>query len=390
MEKFVFAGGTAVVTGAASGIGAALAEALAARGSDLVLLDRDADRLREVTAALHRGHPDRTVTSHVVDLADGDATVRFAEAVRAEHPRLRLLVNNAGVALGGRFDQVTLAEYEWVIDVNFRSMVRLTHTLLPALRAEPGSHLVNVSSLFGLVAPAGQSAYAASKFAIRGFTEVLRRELAGEVGVTTVHPGGIRTRIAESARLGSGVSAAEYAAAREMWVKVLRIEPAAAAAAIMDGIERRRGRVLIGWSAKAPDLLARLLPASHGKVYGAGQGLLKLMVDRKLRAQGIEPPAPQPVRPTGPTGPTGPVSRGRRRPRSGRSRPPPAGPACPGRSAARSRSGRRAARPARTAARPGSTRRRPGPPPAPAGSRRCCGPGCRSGAGRPGGRSGRP
>lgn len=290
MQSFVFAGGTAVVTGAASGIGAALAAALAARGSDLVLLDRDADRLRDVTAALHRDHPEVTVTSHVVDLADGAATLRFAESVRAEHPRLRLLVNNAGVALGGRFDQVTLEEYEWVIDVNFRSMVRLTHTLLPSLRAEPGSHLVNVSSLFGIVAPAGQSAYAASKFAVRGFTEVLRRELAGEVGVTGVHPGGIRTRIAESARVGSGVSAAEYAAAKEMWVKVLTIPPARAAAVIMDGIERRRGRVLIGWSAKAPDLLARLLPSAHGAVYGAGRYLLERLVDRELRARGVAQP----------------------------------------------------------------------------------------------------
>jgi short-subunit dehydrogenase len=282
MEKFFFAGG-AVVTGAASGIGAAVAAALAARGMDLVLLDRDADRLRDGTAALHRDHPGRTVTSHVVDLADRDATLRFAESVRAEHPRLRLLVNNAGVALGGRFDQVTLEEYEWVLDVNFRSMVRLTHTLLPSLRAERGSHLVNVSSIFGLVAPAGQSAYAASKFAVRGFTEVLRRELAGEVGVTTVHPGGIRTRIAESSRIGSGVPPEDAEAAQRMWVKVLTIDPVVAAAAILDGIERRRGRVLIGWSAKGPDLLARLLPTAHGTLYGAAQGLLKALTDREIR-----------------------------------------------------------------------------------------------------------
>jgi short-subunit dehydrogenase len=295
MQRFVFTGGTAVVTGAASGIGAAVAPGLAARGMDLVLLDRDADRLRDVTAALHRDNPGRTVTSHVVDLADEAATLRFAEAVRAEHPRLRLLVNNAGVALGGRFDQVTLEEYEWVIDVNFRSMVRLTHVLLPALRAEPGSHLVNVSSIFGIVAPAGQSAYAASKFAVRGFTEVLRRELAGEIGVTTVHPGGIRTRIAESARVGAGVSAEEYEAAQRMWVKVLTIPPAVAAEAILAGIEQRRPRVLIGWSAKAPELLARLLPVAHGTVYGASQGLLKLLTDREIRREAGRGAARSPV-----------------------------------------------------------------------------------------------
>ena len=283
MRTFVFAGGTAVVTGAAGGIGAAVAAALAARGMDLVLLDRDTERLRDTTAALHRDHPGLRVTSHVVDLADLDAALRFATAVREQHPRLRLLVNNAGAALGGRFDQVTLDEYEWLIDVNFRSVVRLTHTLLPALRAEPGSHLVNVSSVFGLVAPAGQSAYAASKFAIRGLTDVLRRELAGQVGVTTVHPGGIRTRIAESARIGSGVPPEDAEAAQRMWVKLLTIDPAVAAAAIVDGIERRRPRVLIGWSAKGPDVLARLLPATHGTVYGAAQGLLRVLTDREIR-----------------------------------------------------------------------------------------------------------
>lgn len=301
MQKFVFAGGTAVVTGAASGIGAALARALAARGSDLVLLDRDADRLAGVAAALRREHPDRTVTTHEVDLADRDATLRVGTAIRDAHPRLRLLVNNAGVALGGRFDQVTLEEYEWVLDVNFRAVVRLTHTLLPALRAEPGSHLVNVSSLFGLVAPAWQSAYAASKFAVRGFTESLRQELVGEVGVTTVHPGGVRTRIAETSRMGSGVPARDVEAAQLMWTKVLTIEPDHAADLIVAGIERRRARVLIGWSAKVPDLMARLLPATHGTIYRAGQELLKRRIDRELMR--TRPTGPAEVRPAGTGGP---------------------------------------------------------------------------------------
>ena len=273
MSRFVFAGGTAVVTGAASGIGEALAHALARRGSDLVLLDRDADRLQHVVAAIRGSKHSVRVTTQVVDLADADATADVAEAIKREHPRIRLLVNNAGVGLSGRFDQVTLEEFNWVIDVNFRAVVQLTHTLLPALKAEPGSHIANISSLFGLVAPGGQVAYAASKFAVRGFTEALRHELARDgIGVTSVHPGGIRTRIAESARVGSGVSREEHEAGTREFAKLLRIEAADAADAILSGIERRRGRVLIGRSAKVLDLVARLLPTSNGRLLDAVGG----------------------------------------------------------------------------------------------------------------------
>jgi short-subunit dehydrogenase len=271
VRDLVYPDGTAVVTGAASGIGTALAYGLARRGSHLVLLDRDAERLDAVVAALRAGHPDLRVDTHLVDLADAEATARVAEAVRAAHPRIRLLVNNAGVALGGRFDQVTLAEFSWVVDINFRAVVQLTHALLPALKAEPGSHLVNVSSLFGLIAPAGQAAYSASKFAVRGFTEALRHELvADDVGVTCVHPGGIRTRIAQSARVGSGVDPDEYEASRRRFEKLLTIDPARAAETILDGVRRRRGRVLIGWSATLPDLVARLVPGSYGRLLALG------------------------------------------------------------------------------------------------------------------------
>jgi short-subunit dehydrogenase len=267
VKPYVFAGGTAVVTGAASGIGEAVAHALARRGSDLVLLDRDAPRLAAVAAAL--GSQVR-VWSRVVDLADADATTRVGRDVLTSHPRIRLLVNNAGVALGGRFDQVTLEEYRWLLDVNFGATVRLTHLLLPALKAEPGAHLVNVSSVFGIVAPPGQTAYSASKFAVRGFTEALRHELAGDgIGVTCVFPGGIRTRIAHSARVGSGVDPAEHEAARERFTKLLTIAPERAAQAMLSGIHRRRARVLIGSSARVLDVLARALPALHGRLVAA-------------------------------------------------------------------------------------------------------------------------
>ncbi|GAB3091288.1 SDR family NAD(P)-dependent oxidoreductase [Micromonospora schwarzwaldensis] len=292
MRDLDFPGGTAVVTGAASGIGAALADGLARRGADLVLLDRDAEGLAAVVASIRARHPDREIHTYVVDLADADATDRVAAEIRRAHPRIRLLINNAGVALGGRFDQVTLDEFLWVIEINFRAVVRLTHALLPSLKAEPGSHLVNVSSLFGLIAPAGQTAYAASKFAVRGFTEALRHELVDDgVGVTSVHPGGIRTRIAASARVGSGVSREEYEVGRRQFEKLLTIDPAVAAEVILHAARRRRGRVLIGWSAKLPDLLARIAPAGFGRVLALA-----------MRPRPARVPAPRPASPAPPAG----------------------------------------------------------------------------------------
>jgi short-subunit dehydrogenase len=270
MDRYAFAGGTAIVTGAASGIGEALAHGLAARGSHLVLLDRDHARLADVARRVRGRHHDLTVDIVVVDLADDAATRQAGRRLAAEYPQTRLLINNAGVALGGRFEQVTLEEFNWLIDINFRAVVTLTHHLLPVLRAHPGAHLANLSSVFGIIAPAGQTAYVASKFAVRGFTEALRHELAADhVGVTCVHPGGIATRIAARARIGSGVSPEEVNQGRSEIAQLLTIPPPVAAAAILAGIDRRRARVLIGASARIPDILARLAPASHDKLLSA-------------------------------------------------------------------------------------------------------------------------
>lgn len=282
MDRYAFPGGTAIVTGAASGIGEALAGALAARGSNLVLLDRDADRLGAVAETIRSTHPDLKLDTLVVDLADHEATEQAAKKLAADHPQTTLLINNAGVALGGRFDQISLDEFHWLMDINFRAVVTLTHHLLPVLRSNPGAHLANVSSVFGIIAPAGQPAYSASKFAVRGFTEALRAELADEgVGVTCIHPGGIATRIATSARIGSGVSEAEVADGREQIGSLLTIPPATAAETILRGIERRAPRVLIGWSAKVPDLIARLAPGSYTRILA-----LALSRSRRGRSSG--------------------------------------------------------------------------------------------------------
>jgi short-subunit dehydrogenase len=267
LGPYRFAGRTAVLTGAASGIGEQLAYGLAERGSDLVLLDRDAPRLHAVTATIRSAHPDRSVDAFTVDLADRDATIAAAQQIRRDHPAVGLLINNAGVALGGTFEQITLDEFEWVMDINFRAPVILTHHLLPALTASPGGHLVNVSSLYGLVAPPGQSAYCSSKFALRGFSLALAAELGARgTGVTTVHPGGVRTRIAESARMGAGIPPEEAEQSLKLFAAVLSYPAEKAASEILDAVKRRRARVLITPSARIGDVLARVLPASNARL----------------------------------------------------------------------------------------------------------------------------
>ncbi|NAZ86005.1 SDR family NAD(P)-dependent oxidoreductase [Kineococcus sp. T90] len=283
MGPYGFAGGTAVVTGAAGGIGRALARDLARRGSSLVLLDRDAANLRALAAELRARHPGLGVDARVVDLSDGAATTRTAEAVRAEHERITLLVNNAGVALGGEFRQVSAEEFCWLLEVNLVATARVTSALLPALLASPGSHVVNTSSLFGLLAPAGQVAYAASKFGVRGFSEALRAELApAGVGVTCVHPGGVATAIARDARLGSGVDPERGRAEQREFQALLTTPPEVAAAAVLEGVRRRRARVLIGAETHVADLVARLLPGSHQGLVAA-VGRLAVRRGRALR-----------------------------------------------------------------------------------------------------------
>ena len=267
---YVFAGGTAVLTGAASGMGEQLAHQLAARGSHVVLVDRDAGRLAGVAAAVRERYPDVDVDERVVDLGETGSIAGLVAGILADHPRITLLVNNAGVALGGRFDQVTLEEFDWVTRIDFTAPVTLTHHLLPTLLASPGSHVVNVSSLYGLIALPGQSAYAASKFALRGFSQVLRAELLHRgVGVTTVHPGGIRTRIAETARMGTGVPAAQAEAGLRTMAKLLTYPPERAAADILRAVERRQARLVITRPAQVLDLISRLFPVAHTRLLDA-------------------------------------------------------------------------------------------------------------------------
>ena len=253
-------GAAVALTGAGDGIGRALANALAARGADLALADIDGAKLAEVAEGI-RGRHNVRVTTHVVDVGDRAAVQRFAGEAIAQHPKLNVLINNAGVALMGRFDESTAADFDWLMAINFGGVVSATRAFLPHLARQPSAHIVNLSSVFGIVAPPGQTAYAAAKFAVRGFTEALRHELAGtSVRVSTVHPGGIATGIAGHARRSASISAERQAEAVQRFSTIAKTTPDAAAERIIRGLEGNEPRILIGRDARMIDLIQRAMP----------------------------------------------------------------------------------------------------------------------------------
>jgi NADP-dependent 3-hydroxy acid dehydrogenase YdfG len=249
----------AVITGAGSGIGRATAFAMARRGARLALADIDGAAVAAVAREIGA-----SATHHRLDVADRAAVAALPAAVLAAHGRVDVLMNNAGVAVGGTFEQVAEQDFDWLMEINFGAVVRMTRAFLPLLHASDDARIVNVSSIYGIIAPPGQAAYAASKFAVRGFSNVLRHELEGStVGISVVHPGGVATRIARNARVPAGVSAAEAAQRRRMMEKLLRMPPEQAGEIIVRGIERRRACILVGSDAKAAALLERLAPVGY-------------------------------------------------------------------------------------------------------------------------------
>ncbi|MDP1865953.1 MAG: SDR family NAD(P)-dependent oxidoreductase [Bradyrhizobium sp.] len=262
-------GSAAAITGAASGIGRALALELAARGCDLALADRDEAGLATLAAEIARAHP-RKVTVHSVDVGVAKEIETFAQTAIAAHPALNIVINNAGVALMGTFDEVDQAQMEWLININFWGVVHGTRAFLPHLSKKPEAHIVNLSSIFGIIAPPGQTAYAAAKFAVRGFSESLRHELAtanSPVRLSVVHPGGVATNIARNSRPGTGMTDnARRAQSIERFDAVAKTTPAAAALRIIVGIEKNQPRILIGNDARYMDLLQRFRPGAYWAV----------------------------------------------------------------------------------------------------------------------------
>ena len=246
----------AVVTGGASGIGLAIAEALSHHGCHLALVDWQPERLRDAQQRLTTAR--RQITAHECDVGDREQVLALCAEVLKAHGRINLLVNNAGVSLAGRFLETELDDLAWIMRVNFWGTVYCCKAFLPALLKESEAQIVTMCSSFGLLGFAGKTGYSASKFAVRGFSEALRMELAAtSVGVTVVYPGPVQTNIL---RDGRATSAAQRQAEAEFLAR--RAIPAEQVAAkVLWGIRKNAARVRLSLDYAAIDWLTRLSPA---------------------------------------------------------------------------------------------------------------------------------
>lgn len=277
-------GRTAVVTGAGSGIGRALAQRLSRAGCPVALADVDATGLKETASGLTG-----PVLTETVDVADADAVHRFAAAVRDWAPgALGGVFNNAGVAVAGTVLHGSPADDEWLRRINVDGVVNGTRAFLPLLAAQDSGVLVNTSSVYGLAGVPSCSAYCASKFAVRGFTDSLRQEMAGTgVGVVVVHPGGIKTNIVRNSRAtgdpeGRGMSDAQRA---EEFEALAMTTSERAAEIIVSGVERGRSRILVGPDAHVFDLAVRLAPTRYMSLVNGLESLLVRVGDRRGTAE---------------------------------------------------------------------------------------------------------
>jgi NAD(P)-dependent dehydrogenase (short-subunit alcohol dehydrogenase family) len=268
-----FAGRVAAITGAASGIGRALGVELARQGAHVALCDVDEAGLA-ATVSRCEGHGVK-VTSQRLDVTDRDAVFAWADRVVEEHGAVNLVVNNAGVALGATVEAMAIEDLRWVMDVDFWGVVHGTQAFLPHLTASGEGHVVNISSVFGLVSIPTQSAYNAAKFAVRGFTDALRIELEAErscVSATTVHPGGIKTNIVRNAKFDPSVAdvSGDHESASRSFDRIALTSPEKAADQILAAVRKNRRRALIGPDAVVFDLVSRLPAGLSQRVLARG------------------------------------------------------------------------------------------------------------------------
>jgi len=267
-----FAGRVAVVTGAGSGIGRALTRQLVSEGARVAASDIDKKGLDETLAGLGDA-----ATGYLLDVADRDAIYAHADQVVADLGGVNLVINNAGVALKGTVREMSDDDLHWVMDIDFWGVVHGTRAFLPHLVASGEGHVVNISSVFGLIGVPTQSAYNAAKFAVRGFTEALRQELqldGSPVSASCVHPGGVKTNIARNARTSNPAGADPTDA--DAFDKVAMTSPERAAKAILNGVRRDQARILVGPDARLLDALPRVLGSRY-------QSVVKLVSNRTLR-----------------------------------------------------------------------------------------------------------
>lgn len=257
----------AAITGAGSGIGQALALNLAQEGCDLALSDVDKKGLAETLKQLNV-YP-VNVTHQLLDVADKDAVYAWAEKVVLDHGKVNMIFNNAGVALSGTVQSLSIEDYKWIMDINFWGVIYGTKAFLPYLEQSGEGHIINISSVFGLTSQPLMSGYNASKFAVRGFTESLRQDLeitGSNVTTTCIHPGGIKTNIAKSARMADSVSEVtgiKQSNASNSFEKFFLHSPDSAAKVILKGVKQNARRVLVGADAKMLDGMARVLPTGY-------------------------------------------------------------------------------------------------------------------------------
>lgn len=252
-----------VITGAASGIGRALAIRLAHEPiAGIAIADVDQEGLVETVQLIGDARP--RITTHQVNVADEEQMRMFVLDVVVQHKVVTHIINNAGVALGGLVTEVSLDDMRWLININFWGTVYGTKFFLPILQKQKNAHIINFSSIFGIIAPPGNATYAASKFAVRGFTEALRHELENtSISVSVVHPGGVKTNIANRAKIGSGVTLTEEERQKKIedFNKLLAITaPEQAAETIVKGIKKRYSHIIVGADARLLSLFARLFP----------------------------------------------------------------------------------------------------------------------------------
>ena len=265
MKKTPWRNRVVALTGAASGIGRALAKSLAVRGAYLALSDKDAAALED-TARLCAGGTRERIRTYVVDVADRDAMRQYAESVDHDFGRVNAIINNAGVSLTAMATEQTLDDIEWVLDINLRGVINGSQIFLPYLIESGDGLVINLSSIFGVISVPGASAYNASKFAVRGYTEALTMEMSMDdypVSVHCVHPGGVKTNIVRHSRLGREKT---RDALTRKFDRIARTTSEAAEEIIIRGVDRGRPRIFVGSDALALYGLSTLLGSGYQKL----------------------------------------------------------------------------------------------------------------------------